>query len=231
MGYSNLNKAIARIIALQRIELASPTLKRLRKIFGRYLFTNFVSKYFISASKINLKYHSLMNEEYDLLKKHIEFDNKEILSIGSGMCGLELIINSKSSNPFFTIIEKNYISKKVIYGWDIENKEGYNDLKLLRDFLNKNGMQNSFEIFDYDKDHLPSKKFDLIISLYSMDYHYDFSFYEKYIKQVSTENTKIIFDTIRPDYFKKVFQNVEIIDSKQKEIHSSKRVLCNKFLD
>ena len=75
-----------------------------------------------------------MNEEYDLLKKHIEFDNKEILSIGSGMCGLELIINSKSSNPFFTIIEKNYISKKVIYGWDIENKEGYNDLKLLRDF-------------------------------------------------------------------------------------------------
>ena len=92
-------------------------------------------------------------------------------------------------------------------------------------------MQNSFEIFDYDKDHLPSKKFDLIISLYSMDYHYDFSFYEKYIKQVSTENTKIIFDTIRPDYFKKVFQNVEIIDSKQKEIHSSKRVLCNKFLD
>ena len=60
---------------------------------------------------------------------------------------------------------------------------------------------------------------------------YDFSFYEKYIKQVSTENTKIIFDTIRPDYFKKVFQNVEIIDSKQKEIHSSKRVLCNKFLD
>ena len=41
MGYSNLNKAIARIIALQRIELASPTLKRLRKIFGRYLFTQY----------------------------------------------------------------------------------------------------------------------------------------------------------------------------------------------
>jgi hypothetical protein len=31
-----------------------------------------------------------------------------------------------------------------------------------------------FKVFDFDKDSLPSKKFDVVISLYSLDYHYDF---------------------------------------------------------
>ena len=230
MGYSSLNRVIARLILLQRIELANSNLKKIRKIFGRYIFTNFISRIFISVSEINSKYYSQMNKEYNLLKSYINFDNKKILSIGPGMCGLELIINDKSSNPIFTMIEKNYISKKVIYGWDIENEEGYNDLKLLKDFITKNGMKNNFEIFDYDKDNLPLKKFDHIISLYSMDYHYDFSFYIDYIRNVSTENTKIIFDTIRPEYFKNLFHNVEVIPSEEKKVHSSKRVLCSKFI-
>ena len=231
MRYLNLNRVIARLILLQRIELASLRLKKIRKVFGRYIFTNFISRFFISKSEINLQYYNEMNKEYDLLSKFINFDNKKILSIGPGMCGLELIINHKAVNPFFTIIEKNYISKKVIYGWDVENKEGYNNLKLLKNFLVDNKMKNNFEIYDYDKNNLPIKNFDYIISLYSLDYHYDFSLYLEYIRKVSSENTKIIFDTIRPDDFKKIFYNVEIITSKEKRIHSSKRVLCNKFID
>ena len=116
MRYLNLNRAIARLILLQRIELASPTLKKIRKIFGRYIFTNFVTKFLISPDDINLKYYSLMIEEYKKLTSFAEFENKKILSIGPGMCGLELIINSNTKNSFFTIIEKNYISKKVVYG-------------------------------------------------------------------------------------------------------------------
>jgi len=41
-----LNKKEARLIILQRIELISNFLKKIRKVFGRYIFTNFVSKYF-----------------------------------------------------------------------------------------------------------------------------------------------------------------------------------------
>ena len=66
MGFSNLNKAIARIILLQRIELANTILKKIRKILGRYIFTNFISKFLISQSEINSKYYFLMNEEYNL---------------------------------------------------------------------------------------------------------------------------------------------------------------------
>lgn len=231
MKYQNFSKAIARLALFQRVELNSAGLKKIRKFFGRYIFTNFVSKFLIFPNKINLSYYSIMNEEYEKLREITEFDNKKILSIGPGMCGLELIINSKSNNPYFTIIEKDYVSKKVIYGWDEDNKEGYNNLDLLKSFLEDNGMKSNFEIYNFDKDNLPIKKFDYIISLYSMDYHYNFDIYSEYIKNVSYEKTKIIFDTIRPEYFKKIFKNVDIFSSDEKEIHKSKRIICNKFIN
>ena len=227
----HLNRDIAQLILLQRIELLNPFLKRVRKILGRYFFTNFASKYFISPKLIGAKYLESMLSEYSLLSKKLNFDNKTILSIGSGMCGLELIINLKSKNCFFSIIEKNYISKKVSYGWDNKNKEAYNNLKLLEFFLINNGMnKKSFKIYNFDFDKFPEKKFDFIISLYSLDYHYDFNLYLDYFKKILNKDTKLILDTIRPDYFKKIFENVKIIDFMQNTVHKSKRVICSNFI-
>jgi len=172
-----------------------------------------------------------MKNEFSELKKKIDFSNKKILSIGSGMCGLELVINSKNKNNKFTIIEKNYVSKKVRYGWDEKNIEGYNNLNLLKKFMLKNGMKNNFKIYDFDRDNLPFGKFDLIISLYSLDYHYDFKIYLNFFKKVVNKDTIFIFDTIRPQFFRLLFENVEIISSSQKEIHSSKRIICKKFIN
>ena len=147
------------------------------------------------------------------------------------MCGLELIINSYSKDNFFTIIEKNYVSKKIIYGWDSKNNEAYNKTELLRFFLIKNGMNKEiFEIIDFDKDKLPEKKFDYIISLYSLDYHYDFNLYLEYLRKVCHNETKIIFDTVRPDYFKKIFKNTEVILFDKETVHTSKRLICSSFV-
>ena len=226
----HLNRDIAQLILLQRIELLSPFLKRVRKILGRYFFTNFASKYLISPKIIGTKYLEFMLSEYNLLAKNLNFDNKTILSIGGGICGLELIINSNSKNCFFSIIEKNYISKKVTYGWDNKNKEAYNNLKLLEFFLINNGMDKRFfKIYDFDFDQFPEKKFDFIISLYSLDYHYDFNLYLDYLKKILNKDTKLILDTIRPDYFKTIFENVEIIDFMQNTVHKSKRIICSNF--
>ena len=231
MAFNGLNKDIARLILLQRIELASPFLSKIRKSFGRYLFTNFITKFFISPKSINKKYYSIMKNEFFELKKKIDFSNKKILSIGSGMCGLELVINSKIKNSEFSIIEKNYVSKKVKYGWDEKNIEGYNNLNLLKKFMFQNGMKNNFKIYDFDQNNLPFGKFDLIISLYSLDYHYDFKIYLNYFKKVVNKDTIFIFDTIRPQFFRLLFEKVEIISSTQKKIHSSKRIICKKFIN
>ena len=231
MAFNGFDKEIARLVILQRIELATPVMIRLRKIFGRYLFTNFFSKFLVSEHKINYQYYNRMFQEYNLLKKYINFKNSKILSIGAGMCGLELIINNFNDGNQFAIIEKNYVSKKVKYGWDDKNCEAYNNLIILKKFLSSNKLNNNLKIFDFDLSNFPQSKFDVVMSLYSLDYHYDFDIYINYLKKISKPNTRIIFDTIRADHFKSIFKNVEIIKTYDDTVHKSKRIMCSQFID
>ena len=226
-----LDKQTARLIVLQRIELLSTFQRKLRKFFGRYLFVNFFSKYIFNCNTIGSKYFEIMQQEFESVQKEIQHSNKKYLSIGGGLGGFELIINQNTKNNNFNFIEKNYISKKVKYGWDDKNLEAYNNLSLVDFFLTSNGMNSEqFKIFDFDLEALPEGKFDFIVSLYSLDYHYDFNIYLKYLKKVSNNDTKIIFDTIRWEYFKKIFKNVNIIQSQINTVHKSKRIICNEFI-
>jgi len=221
-----LNRKIAQLAVLQRIELCEPSLKKMRKFLGRYLFSSFLSKYLINPVKISKSYFDLMEKEFLLIKKYLKNKDK-ILSIGSGIGGLEILIN-KNLNSHITFIEKNYISKKIKYGWDKKNQEAYNNLNLLKKFLLDNDIKkDKFAIFDFDKNKLPDTKFDLIVSLYSLDYHYEFELYKHYLNKVMKPETILIFDTIRPDYFKQIYEKVEIIKQDFHTVHKSKRVVCS----
>ena len=227
------NKA-ARLVVLQRIELISSFLKKIRKLFGRNFFTNIITKYFLNSKQIGVKYYEAMQSEFLTFKEYIDFNEDEhFLSIGGGLGGLELIINENLQNKNYHFIERNFVSKKVVYGWSGKvNNEAYNDLNIQKSFLEINGMKPSqINIFDYDKDKLPDQKFDVIISLLSLDYHYDFEIYIEYLRKISNLNTKIIFDTIRPDYFLKIFKNVKVIALQENTTHKSKRILCSQFLN
>ena len=227
-----INRKEARIIVLQRIELISNFLKKIRKILGRYFFTNFITRYFLSTTEIGKAYFKDMNEEFKTLENHIDHKDKNFLSIGGGMGGLEIILNNNCEISFFDFIERNFVSKKVVYGWSDNNSEAYNNLNLQTQFLIKNGLpEEKFKIFDFDKDILPSKKFDVVISLYSLDYHYDFNQYAKYLKENTHKESKIVFDTVRPDFFKSIFKDVVILNETTKRVHSSKRLLCKNFLN
>ena len=220
-----LNRKIAQLAVLQRIELCEPGLKKLRKLLGRYFFSIFLSKYFINPIKISKSYLDLMEKEFLIIKKYIK-NNDKILSIGSGIGGLEVLMNKKFDSHI-SFIEKNYISKKIKYGWDKNNHEAYNSLNLLERFLLDNGIKkNKFNIFDFDKNKLPITKFDVIVSLYSLDYHYEFDLYKDYLTKVMKPDTILILDTIRPDYFKEIFKKVEIIKQDFHTVHKSKRVVC-----
>ena len=226
-----LDKREARLIILQRIELLNIFLRRIRKLFGRYIFTNFISKFFLNPKTLGKLYFNDMKNEYECIKDYIDPENKNILSIGGGLGGLEIILNNNFDVKNFSFIERNFVSKKVRYGWDSNNNEAYNDLSLLNNFLVKNGLyQSKFSIFDYDKDELPNKKFDLVISLFSLDYHYNFDVYLDYLKKNTHKDTKIIFDTIRVDYFKSIFKEVILINSRTNTVHSSKRIICSNFI-
>lgn len=230
MEILNLDRNMAQLALLQRIELASPFLKRLRKILGRFLFSKFISKYLINIKKISEDYSVLMKKELSTISKFLR-QNQNILSIGGGIGGLEVAIMKKFNQSNITFIEKDYISKKIKYGWDDKNFEGYNNLSLMENLFSDNGISNSrYKIIDYNKKTFPKDNFDLVISLYSLDYHYDFNIYSNYLKQSSNENTTIIFDTIRFEYFKKIFEKIEIIQTNDDTVHKSKRIACKNFL-
>ena len=132
------------------------------------------------------------------------------MTIGGGIGGIELLILKKFPNTKIDLIEKNYVSDKIRYGWDNKNQEAYNNLSMTRNFFFLNGINNTnYNIYDYDKKNFPNKNYDLIISLYSLDYHYDFNIYFNYLKSVSNQDTKIIFDTIRPDFFIQYSKNYQ----------------------
>ena len=228
-----LQNKIARLAVLQRIELASPFLLKIRKLFGRYIFSNIITRFFLNPKLIGQEYYKIMLEEFLTIKKFIRSDDKFFLGIGSGIGGLELLINQNFKDKNYYFIERNYVSKKVKYGWEgTVNNEAYNDLELQKNFLKMNNMnENQINIYDYDKNNLPEIKFDIVISLFSLDYHYDFDLYAQYLKKISNTNTKIIFDTIRSDYFKKIFKNVEIVKSDLMTVHRSRRIVCSQFLD
>ena len=233
MDKFEITKKSSRLIVLQRIEIANSLLLKLRKIFGRYVFTNFLTKYFISSSDVGKKYYEIMLREFLSISKEIENpDNEFFLSIGGGIGGLEAVINKRLGSKKFYFIERNFVSKKVVYGWGGSlNSEAYNNVSEQKYFLLKNSLEEeNIHIYDYDKNELPRLKFDIIISLLSLDYHYDFFIYADYLKSVSTKNTKIIFDTIRPDFFKKVFNNVKILGTQIDTVHKSKRIICSDFI-
>ena len=232
MKFFILPRNAARLIVLQRIELLNNFLIKIRKLFGRYIFSNFITKYFLNSKLIGENYHNIMLKEFSTIEKFIDINDKNLLSIGGGMGGLELIINQRFKDNNYYFIERDYVSKKVKYGWGgMVNDEAYNDLNLQKTFLKMNGMnENQINIFDFDKDNLPQIKFDIIISLLSLDYHYDFNLYVEYLKKVSKPNTKIIFDTINTEPFKKIFKHVEIIKLDQNTVHKSKRIVCRDFI-
>ena len=222
-----INYIMARLIIFQRNEILSKFQKIIRKVFGRYLFTQFFS-YLNNKDVVSKKYYEICNKEYLFIKDALK-GKKNILSIGGGMGGVESIILSNNDNISLHLIEKNFISKKIKYFWN--PKEGYNKLNLTKEFIISNSLKTTnFEIFNFENLDKIKKKYDLIFSFYSMDYHFDLNIYKKFFLKNSHAGTTYIFDSIRPEKLSKYFKYVKVLSKDKKKIHSSSRVICSEIL-
>ena len=190
-------------------------------------FSKIFSKYFINVKEISSNYTKLMEEELSAIQPFLRQKQKFWVLDQTWFWNSN---HEKISDTEITFIEKNYTSKKIKYGWDGENKEGYNDLSLLENLIITNDIpKKQFCIFNFDKGNFPTKSYDLVISLYSLDYHYDLNIYLEYLKKNTDENSIVIFDTIRYEYFYKIFNHVEIIKEDTNTVHKSKRIACRIF--
>ena len=119
---------------LQRNEFFSDKQKKIRKIFGRYLFTNIFVSYFNPIKNLNLKLNQEFKKEFDEIINYLPQKNQNILDIGSGLGIINIFLNNFYEDAYFTLIDKNYVEKKVSYGFD-ERGQFYNDFNITFDFL------------------------------------------------------------------------------------------------
>ena len=105
-----LNRNLAQLALLQRIELADLKLKKIRKLFGRYLFSKIFSKYLIDVKQLSENYTNIMNKEFKTIQSFIK-DKRNFLSIGAGIGGLELLILKSINEANISFIEKIYLNR------------------------------------------------------------------------------------------------------------------------
>jgi len=84
-----LNYRMLPTILFQRNELFSSFQKRVRKLFGRFIFTNLFIYLASSKETIEKKYFSICKKEFDHIKNYFPRTVNSILSIGCGVGGLE----------------------------------------------------------------------------------------------------------------------------------------------
>ena len=229
-----INKNHQKLFLLQRIDLISEKQKFIRKKFGRFLFTNLFVNFFISQIEIENKINEEFIKEFNSIKKYLPNAPKNILDIGCGLGVINIFLNefySQKSN--FTLVDKNYIDKKVAYGFN-NNSESYNKLEITKDFLKLNRLkEKQLELINADESFVINKKYELIISLFSMGYHYSIDNYIDIIKKISTKKTRVIFDlSMEYNELNKVkgyFGKVIIIKKDDEVKQNYLRLLCTEI--
>ena len=205
-----------RYFLLQRNSYLSKSQQKMRKIFGRYLFTNFFVFFFNSIFKINKRLNKEFEIEFNQIINFLPKDVNYILDIGSGLGIIDIYLNNHFNNiPKFTLIDKTRLEKKVSYGFD-NRGQFYNNFNLTLDFLKDSEIDRErIDLVDAYSKETVNKNFDLVISLLSMGYHYPINQYLDILARHTNKNTIFIFDIANEynnfDLISKMFVSVSIV--------------------
>ncbi|OHA17029.1 MAG: hypothetical protein A3C79_01970 [Candidatus Taylorbacteria bacterium RIFCSPHIGHO2_02_FULL_45_28] len=175
-----------------------------------------------------------MGREYSLVKKYLPANPSNILDIGCGVAGIDVMFHKHyialNSDPHFYLLDKSIINSKVYYG--IEKEAAYyNSLDIAKRLLMANGVKESHihtqEVTEAPL--FPGMKFDLVISLISWGFHYPISAYLDYTYGALTSGGTLIVDvrkgTEGEALLEKKFGSLKIISEAQKY----RRILVSKM--
>ena len=223
-----LNRKSKKLLLLQRNELLTDRQIKLRKKFGRFIFTNFFINYFQNKT-LEQNSENLFLREVETFKKYLPKSVKNIMDIGCGLGIINIYLNRIFNNPKFFLLDKNRIDKKIKYGFS-DNYESYNDLNETKNLLLDNEIKlDQINLFDVEKTINISEKIDLVISLKSMGYHYPLENYLNLFKKHCSQDAIFIFDISKGNYnnisLTKIFKKVEVI-YEESSIHPLNRVCC-----
>ncbi len=225
------DKLQKKLLLLQRNEFLSPQQIKIRKLFGRTLFTKYFINYF-QYKNLSKIISSEIEKEFDLFKDYIPKNIKTVMDIGCGLGLINIFLNNNFKNIInFYLLDQNKIDHKIKYGFS-KNYESYNNLLTTKKTLITNNIEEKkLNLIDVNKNYqIKDKSIDLVISLVSMGYHYPISNYVTLLRKTCTKNTVFIFD-IATEYqdleiVKKNFNSYKIIEQINTK-HPRLRLCCS----
>lgn len=135
-------------------------------------------------------YNKGLQELFEVILPHIPVEMKSSLDIGSGMGGIDILLNKKFEQDVYLLDAKQTppLCEK--------HDKPFNSFKEALKFFHANAADFS-GYFDADNEETRSqqkRKFDLIISVGSYCFHYSPEFYLDFVKASSHKDTVLIFD-------------------------------------
>ncbi len=154
---------------------------------------------FLFPSRTKRLFSADMEREYDIIKEHLPSNLHNILDIGCGVAGIDIMIHAHNKNANFHLLDKTEVNSKVYYGLEKEAAY-YNSLGIAKEMLVANGVESSHVFLQEvtGAPLFPGKKFDLIISLISWGFHYPISTYLDYALDALLPGGRLIID-VRKD--------------------------------
>ena len=138
--------------------------------------------------KAKLEYSNDMSCEFNSILPFLPKKINQIIDIGCGLGGIDILLSRHFNNPLIYMIDKNKISDKIIYGFTNE-KSFYNNFEILNKIMEMNKIDN-YHLIDSDNFKV-IKDTDLIISFLACGFHFPLSVY--FEKIFNSLNDKGVF--------------------------------------
>ena len=188
-------------------------------------------KLFDAKEKFDIFMHQCLNEiykDYLTIEKYFAEGSEYICSIGPGNCIFELFLLKNSIIKKILLIDIEQTNNNH-HGFQNQGS-GYANLESSKKFLISNGINpESIDTCNPLKENIPNFKFDILISIISMGFHYPCDQYAKWINLNCKNNGFIIFDkrkNVIDDGFELLKNNFSI--KEQSEYKKHHRIVLSK---
>ena len=135
--------------------------------------------------------------DFDMIKEHLPNEVENILDIGSGISGIDIILGQNYKKiPNIHLLDKTALDTEIYYGFNPKTAY-YNSLELAKKILISNSIPES-KIYLHDADNpnntFEKKVYQLVVSFISWGFHYPVDMYLDKVYQSLDINGVLILD-------------------------------------
>lgn len=179
-----------------------------------------------SQDKINQAVSKHFENDFNSILPGLPKNAQKILDVGCGLGIVHVFVynNFQKNNPEIILFDRTESTRTIKYGFYDNPDVFYNNLESAKNILVENNIpSDNITTLEASKDNLENLSgVDLIMSTYSMGFHYSVSYYLEQLDKISNPGCHMILD-LRKRVLKQEKQKIEKYFPKMKKISSLRK--------